>query len=132
VSALAAFRPESSSDAAVDQRQPERAIGRVVAGNELVFAVEQVVDAGVEPPRVREPPRAADVREHVRRQLAVEVLARAGVDAFDPVILGEVEVAALLGVGIVTEDRDDHVGLVENHEPAVQIGDGHVVALHRR
>jgi hypothetical protein len=30
----------------------------------------------------------------------------------------------LFRVGVVAEDGDDRVGLVENYQPAVQIGDG--------
>src|SRR5262245_61575629 len=53
----------------------------------------------------------------------------AGEDAFDPLVLRDVEIAALLGVRVVAEHCDDRVGLVENYKPAVQIGDGNIVPL---
>ena len=51
-------------------------------------------------------------------------------DAFNPLILRHIEVAAGFRVRIVTEDGHDGVALVENDDAAMKIGDRDVITLN--
>jgi hypothetical protein len=51
-------------------------------------------------------------------------------DSFDPLILRNAKIATFGGVRVVAEHRDNRVRLVENHDAAVQVGDGDKVALN--
>ena len=55
---------------------------------------------------------------------------RAAEDAFNPLLLRDIEVDSCCGVRIVAENRDNRVALVKNHQPPVQIRHGHVVTLN--
>src|SRR5262245_16988784 len=46
---------------------------------------------------------------------------RAAKNTFKPLVLRDVEIEALRRIGIVAEDGDDRVVLVENVEPTVQV-----------
>ena len=53
-------------------------------------------------------------------------------DPLDPFLLGHVVIGARLAVGVVAENGHDRVALVEDHEPAVEVGNGDKIPLDDR
>ena len=50
---------------------------------------------------------------------------------FNPLVLGNVVVSTFGGIWIMAQNRDDGIGLVENNDASIQIGNRNEVTLDR-